>query len=64
MRNSEKPSYGKRNITQRQYRKVLGKNMAASWLGNTEKQNGKANEQEQENITVLELKAALNKYQK
>ena len=38
--------------------------MAASWLGNTEKQNAKANEQEQENITVLELKAALNKYQK
>ena len=39
-------------------------NMSASWIGNIEKGNEKVNEQEWENITVLELKAALTKSQK
>ena len=39
-------------------------NMSASWIGNMEKENEKVKVQEQENITVLELKAALTKSQK
>ena len=39
-------------------------NMFASWVGNMEKGNEKVKEQEWENITVLELKAALTKSQK
>ena len=35
--------------------------MSASWIGNTEKENEKVNKLEQENIIVLELKAALTK---
>ena len=38
--------------------------MTASWIGNTEKENEKVNEQEWENITVLEPKAALTNAQK
>ena len=34
-------------------------NMSASWIGNMEKGNEKVKEQEWENITILELKAAL-----
>ena len=41
-----------------------GCNMFASWIGNMEKGNEKVKEQEWENITVLELKAALTKSQK
>ena len=36
-------------------------NMSASWIGNMEKENEKVKEQEWENITVLELRAALTK---
>ena len=39
-------------------------NMSASWIGNMEKGNQKVKEQEWQNITVLELKAALTKSQK
>ena len=39
-------------------------NMSASWIGNMEKENEKVKVQEQENITVLELNAALTKSQK
>ena len=39
-------------------------NMSASWLGNLEKGNEKVKEQEWENITVPELKAALTKSHK
>ena len=39
-------------------------NMSASWIGNMEKGNEKLKKQECENITVLELKAALTKSQK
>ena len=39
-------------------------NTSASWIGNTEKENEKVNEQEWENITVLEPKTALTKSQK
>ena len=35
--------------------------MSVSWIGNKIKENEKVNEQEWENITVLELKAALTK---
>ena len=35
--------------------------MSASWVGNMEKGNEKVKKQEWENITVLELKAALTK---
>ena len=38
--------------------------MSASWIRNMEKENEKVKVQEQENITVLELKAALSKSQK
>ena len=38
--------------------------MSVSWIGNKIKENEKVNEQEWENITVLELKAALTKSQK
>ena len=38
--------------------------MSASWIGNKEKENEKVKEQEWENITVLELMAALTKFQK
>ena len=38
--------------------------MSTSWIGNTEKENEKVKEQEWENITVLELKAAFTKSQK
>ena len=39
-------------------------NMSASWVGNMEKGNEKVKEPEWENITVLELKAALTMSQK
>ena len=39
-------------------------NMSASLIGNMEKGNENVKEQEWENITVLELKAALTKFQK
>ena len=39
-------------------------NMSASWIGNTEKENEKVNEQKWEDMTVLELKATLTKSQK
>ena len=39
-------------------------NMSASWIGNMEKGNEKVKELEWEDITVLELKAALTKPQK
>ena len=39
-------------------------NMSASWMGNKEKGNQKVKEQEWQNITVLEVKAALNKSRK
>ena len=38
--------------------------MSSSWIGNTEKKNEKVKEQDWENVTVLELKAALSKSQK
>ena len=38
--------------------------MSTTWIGNTEKENEKVKEQEWENITVLELKAAFTKSQK
>ena len=38
--------------------------MSASWIGNIQKENEKVKEQKLENITVLELKAALTKSQK
>ena len=37
--------------------------MSASWIGNTEKENEKVNEQEWKNITVHKLKVALIKAQ-
>ena len=37
--------------------------MSASWIGKMEKGNEKVKEQEWENITTLELKAALTKSQ-
>ena len=37
--------------------------MSASWIGKMEKENEKVKEQEWENITTLELKAALTKSQ-
>ena len=39
-------------------------NNSASWIGNTEKENEKVKDQELENTTVLELKAALINCQK
>ena len=39
-------------------------NMSVGWIGNMGKENEKVKEQERENITVLELKAALTKSQK
>ena len=39
-------------------------NVSASWKGNMEKDNKQVKEQECENIIVLELKAALTKFQK
>ena len=39
-------------------------NMSASWVRNMEKGNEEVKEQEWENTTVLELKAALTKSQK
>ena len=39
-------------------------NKSASWIENMEKGNEKVKEQEWEDITVLELKAALTKSQK
>ena len=39
-------------------------NMSVSWIGKTEKENEKVNEQEWENIIALVLKAALTKSQK
>ena len=39
-------------------------NMSASWIVNTQKGNQKVKEQEWQNITILELKAALTKSQK
>ena len=39
-------------------------NMSASWIGNMGKGNKKVKEQEWQNVTVLELKAALTKSQK
>ena len=38
--------------------------MSASWIGNMEKGNEKVKEQEQQNINILELQAALTKSQK
>ena len=38
--------------------------MSASWIGNIQKENEKVKKQKLENITVLELKAALTKSQK
>ena len=38
--------------------------MSASWIENMEKESEKVKEQELENITVLELKAALTRSQK
>ena len=44
--------------------KEKASNISASWKGNTEKEKEKLKEQECKNITILELKAVLTKFQK
>ena len=46
------------------WREEKAYDISGSWIRNMEKGNGKVKEQEWGNITVLELKAALIKYQK
>ena len=57
-----------RNSIEKFWKEIWGEekacNISTSWIGNAEKENEKVNEQKWENITVLELKAALTKSQK